>query len=136
MSAHHQVVIIGGGSAGIATAASMLKRRPSLDLAIVEPSEEHFYQPGWTMVGGGIFKAPVTRRTMASVMPDKAKWIRQAAASFQPDSNRVTLEDGSVSVNVTSTAGNTGGNQPFNIKDPFLGLQYCVVQFGIFPSRN
>jgi microcystin-dependent protein len=47
-----------------------------------------------------------------------------------------TLEDGSVSVNVTSTAGNTGGNQPFNIKDPFLGLQYCVVQFGIFPSRN
>lgn len=47
-----------------------------------------------------------------------------------------TLEDGSVTVNVTSTAANNGGNQPFNIKDPFLGLQYCVVQFGIFPSRN
>ena len=90
----HDVVIIGGGAAGIATAASMLKRRPSLDIAIVEPAEDHFYQPGWTMVGGGIFKAPQTRHTMASVMPKQAKWLRQAAASFQPDDNQVTLADG------------------------------------------
>ena len=54
-SLNHEVVIIGGGSAGIATASSMLKRRPSLDIAIVEPSEHHYYQPGWTMVGGGVF---------------------------------------------------------------------------------
>ena len=92
---NHEVVIIGGGSAGIATASSMLKRRPSLDLAIVEPSEDHFYQPGWTMVGGGVFKAPVTRRDMKSVMPSRATWIKQAAATFQPESNQVTLVDGS-----------------------------------------
>ena len=35
----HTVVIIGGGAAGIATAASMLKRRAGLDIAIVEPSD-------------------------------------------------------------------------------------------------
>src|SRR3546814_9832039 len=92
---NHEVVIIGGGSAGIATAASMLKRRPSLDIAIVEPSEDHYYQPGWTMVGGGIFEAPATHRTMASVMPEHATWLRQAAASFQPESNQITLADGS-----------------------------------------
>ncbi|OWQ96352.1 NAD(P)/FAD-dependent oxidoreductase [Sphingopyxis witflariensis] len=91
----HEVVIIGGGSAGIATASSMLKRRPSLDLAIIEPSEDHYYQPGWTMVGGGVFDAPVTRRDMSSVMPDRATWLRQAAASFQPENNQVTLADGS-----------------------------------------
>jgi sulfide:quinone oxidoreductase len=91
---HHEVVIIGGGSAGIATASSMLKRRPSLDIAIIEPSEDHYYQPGWTMVGGGIFEAPVTRRPMSDVMPSRAKWLRQAAASFQPDDNQVTLSDG------------------------------------------
>ena len=89
------VVIIGGGAAGIATAASLLKRRPSLSLAVVEPAEHHYYQPGWTMVGGGVFKAPVTRRTMASVMPKKVTWVRQAAASFQPEHNQVTLADGS-----------------------------------------
>ena len=64
-SLNHEVVIIGGGSAGIATASSMLKRRPSLDIAIVEPSEDHYYQPGWTMVGGGVFEATATRRTTA-----------------------------------------------------------------------
>lgn len=89
------VVIIGGGAAGIATAASLLKRRPSLAIAVVDPAEHHYYQPGWTMVGGGVFKAPVTRRTMASVMPRSVTWVRQAAASFQPEHNQVTLADGS-----------------------------------------
>ena len=90
----HDIVIIGGGSAGIATASSLLKRRPSLDIAVVEPSEDHYYQPGWTMVGGGVFEAPVTRRSTASVMPNAVTWIRQAAATFQPENNQVTLGDG------------------------------------------
>lgn len=91
----HKVVIIGGGAAGIATAASMLKRRPGLDIAIVEPSDTHAYQPGWTMVGGGVFDVATTTRPMASVMPRGVKWVKQAAASFQPDDNQVTLADGS-----------------------------------------
>ncbi|MEZ5693850.1 MAG: FAD/NAD(P)-binding oxidoreductase [Altererythrobacter sp.] len=90
----HEVVIIGGGAAGIATASSLLKRRRSLDIAIVEPAEDHFYQPGWTMVGGGIFAPSDTRRSMASVMPRGTSWIKQAAASFQPEDNQVTLADG------------------------------------------
>lgn len=91
---HHTVLVIGGGAAGIATAASMLKRRPSLDIAIVEPADEHFYQPGWTMVGAGVFDAPDTRRPMASLMPRGVTWIRKAAATFEPDDNQVTLSDG------------------------------------------
>jgi sulfide:quinone oxidoreductase len=94
-TASHQVVIIGGGAAGIATAASMLQRRPGLDIAIVEPSDTHFYQPGWTMVGAGVFDLATTMRPMQSVIPKQATWIRQAAASFQPDNNEVTLADGS-----------------------------------------
>lgn len=92
----HEIVIIGGGAAGIAIASSLLKRRPTLDIAVVEPSEDHYYQPGWTMVGGGVFKAPVTRRAMASVMPKGVAWVRQAAATFQPEINQVTLADGTV----------------------------------------
>ncbi|SHN53153.1 NAD(P)/FAD-dependent oxidoreductase [Erythrobacter sanguineus] len=91
----HTVVVIGGGAAGIATAASMLKRRPGLNIAIVEPSQTHAYQPGWTMVGGGVFDLATTMRPMASVMPRGTTWIRQAAASFQPEDNQVTLADGS-----------------------------------------
>ncbi|AUX70426.1 pyridine nucleotide-disulfide oxidoreductase [Porphyrobacter sp. HT-58-2] len=91
----HTVVVIGGGAAGIATAASMLKRRPGLDIAIVEPSDTHAYQPGWTMVGGGVFDVATTTRPMASVMPRGVTWVKQACAGFQPDNNTVTLGDGS-----------------------------------------
>lgn len=90
----HEIAILGGGSAGISVAASLLKRDPSLDIAVIEPSDVHYYQPGWTMVGGGVFEAPVTRRATAQVMPKGVTWIRQAVATFQPDSNRVTLSDG------------------------------------------
>ncbi len=89
------VVIVGGGSAGIATASSLLRRRPSLSIAVVEPAATHDYQPGWTMVGAGVFAPEVTRHSMADVMPDRVTWIKQAAAGFAPDSNEVVLADGS-----------------------------------------
>lgn len=91
----HTVAVIGGGAAGIAAAASLLKRRPGLDIAIVEPCDTHAYQPGWTMVGGGVFDVADTIRPMASVMPRGVTWVKQACSSFQPDNNQVTLSDGS-----------------------------------------
>jgi len=91
----HRVIIIGGGAAGIATAASMLRRRPGLDIAIVEPSDTHAYQPGWTMVGAGVFDLATTIRPMQSVMPKGVTWIKQACASFEPEDNQITLADGS-----------------------------------------
>lgn len=90
----HTIVIIGGGSAGIATAASLLKRKPSLDIAIIEPKEEHFYQPGWTMVGGGIFSPEKTRRKMKDLMPKTVKWIKSSVSTFDPENNSVALSDG------------------------------------------
>ena len=91
----YDVVIVGGGAAGIATAASLLKRRRSLEIAVVDPARDHHYQPGWTMVGAGVFSADSTRRSMASVMPDRVDWIRQAVAEFAPDADEVILADGS-----------------------------------------
>jgi len=90
----HQILIIGGGSAGIATAASLLKRKSSLDIAIIEPNEDHFYQPGWTMVGGGIFTPEKTRRNMQDLIPKGVTWIKAAVSTFEPENNEVTLENG------------------------------------------
>lgn len=58
-SASFDVVIVGGGSAGIATAASILKRNARLTIAIVDPAQDHYYQPGWTLVGAGVFRAQI-----------------------------------------------------------------------------
>ena len=92
---NHEIVIVGGGAGGIAAAASLLRRRPSLDIAIVEPRESHFYQPGWTLVGCGVFDRGQTVRPMADVMPRGANWLKTSAAGFSPDDNTVQLADGS-----------------------------------------
>ena len=90
--ATHEVVIIGGGAAGIAVAASLLARSPDLDIAIIEPADIHDYQPGWTMVGAGIFDAASTARTMASLLPRGVHWIKSAVAAFEPERDAVILD--------------------------------------------
>ena len=91
---HTEVAIVGGGAAGIATASSLLKRKPSLDITIIDPAEMHYYQPGWTMVGGGIFNLPQTGRPMASVMPRAVTWKKESVEAFEPDQNRICLSSG------------------------------------------
>lgn len=88
----HDIVIVGGGAAGIAVASSLLARQSNLDIAIIEPADIHYYQPGWTMVGAGIFDAPTTARTMASVIPSGVHWIKGAVAAFEPDKNAIILD--------------------------------------------
>ena len=93
--AHAGIVIVGGGSAGLATAASLLQRDRSLDIIVIEPRADHDYQPGWTMVGAGVFDVDDTRKAEANVIPAGVRWVQGAVASFAPDQNSVTLEDGS-----------------------------------------
>lgn len=89
------VIVVGGGSAGIAVASSLLKRRPQLDIVVVEPRYKHFYQPGFTMVGGGVFSPTQPQTFTKKVMPSGVRWIEAAVASFEPERNQVVLEDGS-----------------------------------------
>jgi len=90
--AQFDVVIVGGGAAGISVAASLKARKPNLDLAIIDPADIHYYQPGWTMVGGGIFGAPKTAKTMGSLIPAGVHWIKSAVAAFEPKDNAVILD--------------------------------------------
>ncbi len=92
VDASHAVVIIGGGAAGIAVASSLKARKPDLDIAIIDPADIHYYQPDWTMVGGGVFDAQSTARTMGSLIPAGVRWIRAAVAAFEPDKNVVILD--------------------------------------------
>ena len=92
VEAEHAVVIVGGGAAGIAVAASLLARSPGLDIAIIDPADVHYYQPGWTLVGAGTFQARDTARTMGSLIPRGVHWIKAAVAAFEPERNALVLE--------------------------------------------
>ncbi|NVD42838.1 TIGR01244 family phosphatase [Ensifer sp. HO-A22] len=90
--ASYDIVIVGAGAAGIAVAASLMSRRPVLQIAIIDPADVHYYQPGWTMVGAGVFKPEKTVRTMGSVIPKGVHWIKAAVAAFEPKTNSVILD--------------------------------------------
>ncbi|NNC99953.1 MAG: NAD(P)/FAD-dependent oxidoreductase, partial [Gammaproteobacteria bacterium] len=92
----HDVVIVGAGSAGIATASSLLKRNRELKIALIDPSEDHYYQPGWTMVGGGIFKARSTHRKTSDVIPEGVDWIKKTVTGFSLIDSSVIVEGGSL----------------------------------------
>lgn len=94
---HHQIVIAGGGTAGITVAARLtrgwLNKR---DVAVIEPADTHYYQPLWTLVGGGVVPKEITGRPMKSVMPKRVRWVRDAVAEFEPEKNQIRTRDGKV----------------------------------------
>ncbi len=93
---HHQIVIVGGGAAGIAVAAALLRKGHDrlLDIAIIEPSDHHYYQPAFTLVGAGAYALADTRRDEQRLIPDGVCWIKATVRGFAPDANIVMLTSG------------------------------------------
>ena len=96
MSDHHDIVVLGGGTAGITVAARLRNAENPPAVVIVEPSEKHYYQPLWTLVGGGVFPKEESERNEADYIPDGVEWIKDRVAGFDPDHKSVTLESGRV----------------------------------------
>ncbi len=94
MSKIHEVLIIGGGSGGLSVAARLLNQPDAPQVTILEPAEHHYYQPLWTLVGGGVFPREASARPMASVMPRGATWLRERVESFAPETHEVVLAGG------------------------------------------
>lgn len=92
---HYQIVVVGGGTAGITVAAQLTRGLfNKTDVAIIEPSDKHYYQPAWTLVGAGTFRKAATIRDEASVIPRRATWIRDSVVEFNPEHNQLQTSDG------------------------------------------
>ncbi|WP_134092099.1 FAD/NAD(P)-binding oxidoreductase [Olivibacter sp. XZL3] len=88
----YQILIIGGGTAGIMVAAQLKKQQASLSIAIIEPSETHYYQAAFTLVGAGTYAMSKTKRSEASLIPSGVVWIKDRATVLFPDENKVVTE--------------------------------------------
>jgi sulfide:quinone oxidoreductase len=91
---HYQVLILGGGTAGITVAAQLRRKLKAYDVAIVEPSTKHYYQPLWTLVGAGVFPKEQSEREESAFIPSGADWIHEHVAEFHPDSNYIVTREG------------------------------------------
>jgi sulfide:quinone oxidoreductase len=93
VAAQHEVVIIGGGNAGISLAAR-LERYGVKDVALIEPRDHHFFQPLFSHIAGGRAAAKEAVRPQGPLIPKGVTWIRDSASGVDTDANLVTLASG------------------------------------------
>ena len=93
-SNHSDVLIIGGGCAGISVASRIHNLKSDLNISIIEPSEKSLYQAAWTLVGAGAYDKDKTIKSMSEVMPSYVNWIKSHAESFSPENNTVKTSEG------------------------------------------
>lgn len=89
------VAIVGGGTAGVAAAAALRRSLPASDrIVLVEPNTRHYYQPGFTLVGGGVWRAGRASRPQSGVIPPGVTWLQTRVSAYEPEADRLQLADG------------------------------------------
>ena len=91
LTAEHKfsLVVVGGGAGGCGTANKFASKFGEGEVAVIDPASEHFYQPLWTLVGGGVKDLAQSRRPLDSLLPSSARWLKDSVSSFEPDQNRL-----------------------------------------------
>lgn len=89
-------VVAGGSIGGLTVAARLLRAAPGADVTIIEPKGEHHYQPGYTLVGAGVYKPKDVIYDQQSLFHSGMKWVKDYVEAFEPDQNRVVTRGGDV----------------------------------------
>jgi sulfide:quinone oxidoreductase len=96
-NANGRIVIVGGGAAGISMASRLKRALKNPDITIIDPSEKHFYQPGFTLIGGGVYGKDDVWRNQADLMPEGVKWVKDVVTMVHPTQNKVvTAQNGTI----------------------------------------
>lgn len=88
-----KVLVVGGGTGGCAVAAKFAKHLGKPDLIVLEPSAYHYYQPLFTLVGGGAATVADARRNEKDVLPENCTWIQDEAVEYDPKKNTVLTKN-------------------------------------------
>lgn len=94
MAKHHQIVIIGAGTAGIMVSSQLMKQNRNLDIAIIDPADTHYYQAAWTLVGANAYSYADTAKPMKDLIPKGVSWVKDYVDQIDPDNNQLTVRGG------------------------------------------
>lgn len=150
-SRSHKVVVVGGGSAGMAISHRLSRtgKFAQDDIAIVDPSSWHHYQPGWTLVGGGLKTKEELRRPMSDLVDPKFKFYNDSVGTFTPEENFLTLGNGDkvsyeqlvvapgIHINYDSVKGLPDAlANPDSLVSSIFGYDTCDKVFGTIKKLN
>uniref|UniRef100_A0A0K0ENX4 Sulfide:quinone oxidoreductase, mitochondrial n=1 Tax=Strongyloides stercoralis TaxID=6248 RepID=A0A0K0ENX4_STRER len=94
---HFKLVVLGGGSGGLSISSYFSRKLPKGSIAVIEPNKSHYYQPGFTLVGGGLKELDVLKKDQKSLMPPNVTWIQDRAGDVIPSQNKIeTLKSGTI----------------------------------------
>ena len=85
-----RIVIIGAGAAGTSLVNRLWRRLEGADITILDPSAEHLYQPGLSLVAAGLKPASYTQSKTAEWLPKGITLIPEAAAAIDPVAKTVS----------------------------------------------
>src|SRR5690625_4220138 len=93
-----KIVVVGAGTAGLTMAAQLLRKAPYLrgEVTIIDPSENHYYQPFFTLVGGGVATLEESVRKQETLIPEGAELLQEAVTEFSPEENQVKTDKGTI----------------------------------------
>jgi sulfide:quinone oxidoreductase len=90
-SSSYKVLILGAGAGGISVAAKLRRSLGEGEIAIIDPSENHYYQPLWTLAGAGLVSKFETEKKQRDLIPKGVTWIKEKVLSIDPLSQKVSL---------------------------------------------
>ncbi len=88
------IVIVGAGAGGLSMANRLTNSLQGAKITIIDTREKHYYQPGWTLVASGVWNQDKTVTDIVDWLPKSVNWVKGHVAEYDPDNNRVLLEDG------------------------------------------
>lgn len=85
-----KLLIVGGGAGGCTVAAKLANNFKKHEIIVVEPAEYNYYQPLFTLIGGGTKTISDARKPMGQVLPKNVTWVQDAVREFSPKENCVS----------------------------------------------
>lgn len=89
-----RIVIAGAGAAGLTAAAQLAQRLEGAQITLVDARKAHFYQPGFTLVAGGIKPASYVVSSTRDYVPSGVELIEDAVAEIDPEGRKVVTATG------------------------------------------
>jgi sulfide:quinone oxidoreductase len=89
-----RIVIAGAGAAGLTAASRLSRALPNATIIIIDKHEQHYFQPGYTLVGSGVWDASQVITPTQRFIARNVEWVQADVAEFDPDGNRVVTSAG------------------------------------------